>query len=102
MNQATTVWQQRGVVMRAETGAAPADARTIEATYIYPFYAHAAVETMNCIADVREKSATIWAPTQTANEIQEKVAKLLGLAPADVGVHVTPMGGGYGLPSRAD
>lgn len=102
IDQATAALQQEGVVMRAEKGASPAAAKTIEATYVYPFYAHAAVETMNCIADVRETSATIWAPTQTANEIQSKVAKLLGFAPADVTVHVTLMGGGFGRRLRAD
>jgi isoquinoline 1-oxidoreductase beta subunit len=102
IEQATTALKQTGVMMRVETGEAPAASKTLEATYVYPFYAHAAVETMNCTADVREKAATIWAPTQTANEIQSKVAQLLGLTPANVTVHVTLMGGGFGRRLRPD
>jgi isoquinoline 1-oxidoreductase subunit beta len=79
---------------------APADttpiARTIEAIYSYPFYAHAPVETMNCVADVRADRCTIWAPTQAPNRLQKQVATLLGLTPDKVEVNVTLIGGGFG------
>jgi isoquinoline 1-oxidoreductase beta subunit len=70
--------------------------RTIDATYYYPFYAHAPVETMNCVADVRENRCTIWAPTQAPERLQKQVAQLLGIAPADVDVNITLIGGGFG------
>ena len=73
-----------------------AAARTIYATYFYPFYAHAPVETMNCVADVREDRCVIWAPTQAPNSLQEEVAKFLGTTPEKVEVNVTLMGGGFG------
>ena len=71
-------------------------ARTIYASYFYPFYAHAPVETMNCVADVREDRCIIWAPTQAPNSLQEEVAKFLGTTPEKVEVNVTLMGGGFG------
>jgi isoquinoline 1-oxidoreductase beta subunit len=71
-------------------------ARTIEAIYSYPFYAHAPVETMNCVADVRADRCTIWAPTQAPNRLQKQVATLLGLAPDKVEVNVPLIGGGFG------
>ena len=71
-------------------------ARTIEAIYSYPFYAHAPLETMNCVADVRADGCTIWAPTQAPNRLQKQVATLLGLAPEKVEVNVTLIGGGFG------
>ncbi|MFL6521137.1 MAG: molybdopterin cofactor-binding domain-containing protein [Chthoniobacterales bacterium] len=74
----------------------PAIARTIEAIYSYPFYAHAPVETMNCVADVREDRCSIWAPTQAPNRLQKQVATLLGLTPEKVEVNVTLIGGGFG------
>jgi len=71
-------------------------ARTIEAIYSYPFYAHAPVETMNCVADVRADRCTIWAPTQAPNRLQKQVATLLSLPPEKVEVNVTLIGGGFG------
>jgi isoquinoline 1-oxidoreductase beta subunit len=71
-------------------------ARTIEAIYSYPFYAHAPVETMNCVADVRADRCTIWAPTQAPNRLQKQVATLLGMSPEKVEVNVPLIGGGFG------
>ena len=71
-------------------------ARTIEAIYSYPFYAHAPVETMNCVADVRADRCTLWAPTQAPNRLQKQVATLLGFQPEKVEVNVTMIGGGFG------
>jgi isoquinoline 1-oxidoreductase subunit beta len=87
--------KQPGYLLRQEGTAAKA-ARTIEATYHYPFYAHAPVETMNCTADVRGDRCEIWAPTQAPNVVQKEVARLLGLTPERVTVHVTLLGGGFG------
>jgi isoquinoline 1-oxidoreductase beta subunit len=90
--------REKGFGTRKEEPSPDTDAvtRTIEAIYHYPFYAHAALETMNCIADVQENRCTIWAPTQAPNRLQKRVAELLGLAPDKVDVHVTMMGGGFG------
>jgi isoquinoline 1-oxidoreductase subunit beta len=93
-----TASRETGFVTRKEepppeTGAIT---RTIDATYYYPFYAHAPVETMNCVADVRENRCTIWAPTQAPERLQKQVAQLLGIAPANVDVNITLIGGGFG------
>ena len=90
--------EQKGFVTRKDEAPAgtPAAARTIYASYFYPFYAHAPVETMNCVADVRGDRCTIWAPTQAPNSLQEEVAKFLGMAPEKVEVNVTLIGGGFG------
>ena len=70
--------------------------KTLEAFYRYPFYAHAPVETMNCVADVRGNRCAIWAPTQAPERLQNQVAKLLGIAPENVDVNITLIGGGFG------
>lgn len=90
--------REAGFVTRKEVAPPGTGAITkrIEATYQYPFYAHAPVETMNCVADVRENHCTIWAPTQAPNRLQKQVAQLLGLAPDQVDVNVTLIGGGFG------
>jgi len=89
---------EQGVVTRREVGKEHIDQadRTFEATYFYPFYAHAPVETMNCTAAVAGDRCTIWAPTQAPNKLQEEVAELLGIPPVNVEVHVTLIGGGFG------
>ena len=79
----------------APAGTAPVT-RTIDAVYSYPFYAHAPVETMNCVAHVEGDRCTIWVPTQAPNRVQRDVAKLLGTMPAKVQVNVTLIGGGFG------
>jgi isoquinoline 1-oxidoreductase beta subunit len=70
--------------------------KSFDAIYRYPFYAHAPVETMNCVADVRGNRCTIWAPTQAPERLQNQVAKLLCIAPTNVDVNITLMGGGFG------
>jgi isoquinoline 1-oxidoreductase beta subunit len=93
-----TASRETGFVTREEKPPPGTDAitRTIDASYYYPFYAHAPVETMNCVADVRENRCTIWAPTQAPERLQKQVAQLLGIAPADVDVNITLIGGGFG------
>ncbi len=76
--------------------ALPSAARQIEAIYEYPFQAHAPLETMNCMADVRSNSCEIWAPTQAPERSQDEAAKLLGLPLDSVKVNVTLLGGGFG------
>jgi isoquinoline 1-oxidoreductase beta subunit len=90
--------EQKGFATRKDDAPAGtrAAARTIYASYYYPFYAHAPVETMNCVADVRDDRCVIWAPTQAPNSLQEEVAKFLGITPEKVEVNVTLMGGGFG------
>jgi isoquinoline 1-oxidoreductase beta subunit len=90
--------EQKGVVTRKDDAPSGtrAAARTIYASYIYPFSAHAPVETMNCLADVRADRCIIWAPTQAPNALQDEVAKFLGMAPEKIEVNVTLIGGGFG------
>ena len=95
--------EREGVVMRREENAAhTAPAKSIEATYIYPFYAHAPVETMNCVAHARGNSCEIWAPTQSPPRVQKLVGRKLGIPPDQVKVHVTLVGGGFGRRLSAD
>jgi isoquinoline 1-oxidoreductase subunit beta len=90
--------REPGFVTRKEgppPGTAPA-VQTIEAIYSYPFYAHAPVETMNCVADVRGDRCTIWVGTQAPNKLQKQVAELLQTTPDKVEVNLTLIGGGFG------
>lgn len=68
----------------------------LEVVYEYPFQAHAPLETMNCVADVRPGSCEIRVGTQAPEQAREQVAKLLGLEPDAVKIHVPLLGGGFG------
>jgi isoquinoline 1-oxidoreductase subunit beta len=77
-------------------------ARTLQAIYEFPFQAHAPMETMNCVADVRRDSCEIWAPTQCPEIAQSETAKMLGLPEDAVKIHITLLGGGFGRRLFAD
>jgi isoquinoline 1-oxidoreductase beta subunit len=77
-------------------------ARVIEATYELPFLAHATMEPMNCIADVRPGRCEIWAPTQTQTTARRVAERLTELPPEAVIVHTTLLGGGFGRRLEAD
>ncbi len=77
-------------------------AKTIEARYDLPYLAHATMEPMNCVADVKTDSATIWAPTQSGDSIQSAVASATGLSASKITVNTTLMGGGFGRRSQTE
>src|SRR5262249_35294521 len=85
----------------AEAALAQAATR-IAATYRDAFQAHAPVEPMNACARVLPGSCEIWAPTQNPQRVQKEAAKLLGVPPEKVTVHVSLIGGGFGRRLDAD
>ena len=91
--------------VRREGDAAAAiasSARQIEATYTFPFQAHATLETMNCTADVRADSAEFWVPTQTDVRTLQQATKVTGLPAEKIRVHCQLVGGGFGRRLFAD
>ena len=71
-------------------------AHVVEAAYSYPFLAHAPLEPQNCTARVQDGKVELWAPTQLPQGGRDLVAQTLGVDPADVTVHLTRIGGGFG------
>lgn len=90
--------RREGAVEAAFAGAST----KLEAVYEYPFQAHACLETMNCIADVKTGACEIWSSTQAPEQAQQEAAKLLGLAPENVTVNVALLGGGFGRRLQID
>lgn len=83
-------------------GALARAARTVEATYEVPLLAHAPMEPMNCLADVRADRAEVWGPMQDPGGVQELVARVTGLDPRAITVHMTRAGGGFGRRLMSD
>jgi isoquinoline 1-oxidoreductase beta subunit len=82
--------------------AAAEDASRLDAAYDVPYLAHATMEPMNCIADVRADSCEIWAPTQNPQEAKRSAAAITKLPRDAVQVHVTLIGGGFGRRLQVD
>jgi isoquinoline 1-oxidoreductase beta subunit len=76
--------------------ALPAGGRRLDAVYQTPFLAHATMEPMNCTAHVRADGVDIWAPTQFQTGAHQMGAAIGGVAPEQVKVHTTYLGGGFG------
>ena len=76
--------------------ALPDGAKAVKAVYHYPFLAHATLEPQNCTAVFRNGVMEMWAPSQIPSVGQGLVARGLGLAPKDIVVHITRLGGGFG------
>lgn len=99
-------WLDRASFRVRHEGDAPAalaaSATRHQATYVYPFQAHAPLETMNCTADVRSDRAEFWVPTQTQHRCMEQAVKVTGLAEENITIHATLMGGGFGRRLFAD
>jgi isoquinoline 1-oxidoreductase beta subunit len=75
---------------------------TLEAVYETPYLAHATLEPMNCIADMRADGCDVWAPTQAQTATQATAAEIAGLPEKAVAVHTTFLGGGFGRRLETD
>jgi isoquinoline 1-oxidoreductase beta subunit len=71
-------------------------ARHVKARYRYPFIAHAPMEPQNCTALYKDGILEIWAPSQDPGVGLKSIEKALGIAPDNVTIHLTRMGGGFG------
>ncbi|MCH8068705.1 MAG: xanthine dehydrogenase family protein molybdopterin-binding subunit [Candidatus Marinimicrobia bacterium] len=69
---------------------------TLQASYEVTFQAHATMEPMSCVADVRQDGCEIWVPTQGPQSAQKVVSKLTGFPLDKIKVNVTLLGGGFG------
>lgn len=84
----------------------PATVRPIEATYRAPYLAHTTMEPMNCTAKVVRRGertmVEIWMPNQSQTLMRLIAAKVADIPQADVTVHTTFLGGGFGRRAEVD
>ena len=70
--------------------------RTLDVTYEVPFLAHACMEPMCCTALVTDERCEIWAPHQQPDNAVALAAEITGLAPEQIHMNRTFLGGGFG------
>jgi isoquinoline 1-oxidoreductase beta subunit len=71
-------------------------AKTLTAEYEVPFLAHAAMEPLNCVVDLRGDRCEIWTGTQMQTLDRNAAAAVTGLPPEKVELHTLLLGGGFG------
>jgi isoquinoline 1-oxidoreductase beta subunit len=87
-----TVARKVGDPANALAGAA----KTITAEYEVPYLAHAMMEPLNCVVDLRSDRCEIWTGTQFQTVDRMVAAATAGLKPEQVQIHTTLLGGGFG------
>jgi len=104
-NRLIAALERRGSAARDEGDVARAlkrASRVVEALYETPYLAHATMEPMNCIAEVRDDGCDIWVGTQAQEGAQRRAMDLTGLPRERVRVHTTYLGGGFGRRLESD
>jgi isoquinoline 1-oxidoreductase beta subunit len=77
-------------------------ARRLDAEYYIPHLAHAPMEPPAATVRIAQGKCEVWACVQSPQATRDLVAKRLGMSAADVTVHVTLLGGGFGRKSKPD
>jgi isoquinoline 1-oxidoreductase subunit beta len=70
--------------------------KTVTAEYDVPYLAHAMMEPLNCVVDLRPDSCEIWTGTQFETVDRANAALVAGLPPEKVQIHTMLLGGGFG------
>jgi len=76
--------------------------QVLQAVYQLPLLAHATMEPMNCTADVRADGCDLYVGTQVQQGAQAAAAAAAGLDAAQVRVHTTLLGCGFGRRLEVD
>jgi isoquinoline 1-oxidoreductase beta subunit len=91
--------KQQGLIARAEgdvDSALKNTAKNLSADYEFPYLAHAAMEPMNCVVDLKQDSCEIWNGEQLHTGDQHAIAGLLGIKPERVKINMLYAGGSFG------
>ncbi|MGK5034359.1 molybdopterin cofactor-binding domain-containing protein [Janthinobacterium sp. LB3P118] len=83
-------------------GKAAQGLRQITAEYRAPFLAHAAMEPVNCTAQVKDGKVMLWVSTQAPGIAVDVAAKVAGVDAKDVAIEVLLLGGGFGRRLEVD
>ena len=70
--------------------------RQLEAEFVFPYLAHAAMEPLNCTVQLSDGARRAVGRQPVPGSGRRRRARVLGLKPEQVAVHVQMAGGGFG------
>jgi isoquinoline 1-oxidoreductase beta subunit len=70
--------------------------KRIEATFEFPYLAHAPMEPLNCVVRLSKNHCEVWAGSQQQTLDQATAAQAAGLKPEQVQIHTLIAGGSFG------
>jgi len=77
-------------------GALKSSAKTVEATYHFPFIAHATMEPQGCTAHWKDGKLEMWTTSTLPIDGRGLVARTLGIKESDITTHMVRGGGSFG------
>src|SRR5688572_23364812 len=80
----------------------PSSFNTLTAEYSGPFLAHAAIEPVNCIAEIKGDKCELWGGFQLPDWAVNTIAADCGIKKENIKVNLTLIGGGFGRRLRCD
>ncbi|HET6156745.1 MAG TPA: xanthine dehydrogenase family protein molybdopterin-binding subunit [Dongiaceae bacterium] len=83
-------------------GAMKNAAKVVEATYQFPYLAHAALEPMDAVAHKNGDVLEIWGGHQMPDLYQAVASQVAGVKPENIHLHVMKTGGGFGRRAVVD
>lgn len=90
---------ESGAVARKDGDAEAALGRAVkvvDAEFIFPFLAHAPMEPMNAVVEIKDGGCTIWSGSQMQTIDQQVTAAILGIKPEKVSINTLWAGGSFG------
>ncbi|AZQ68115.1 xanthine dehydrogenase family protein molybdopterin-binding subunit [Silicimonas algicola] len=91
--------EEEGMIAQNDGGtdeALAAAAKTIEAEFRFPFLAHAPMEPLNCVVQIKDGKVKIWDGTQFHTVTQGAVGAVSGVGPENVSIETVYAGGSFG------
>lgn len=90
---------EEGLPARADgdaAGAIDGAAKTVEAEFHFPFLAHAPMEPLNCVVQVKDGKAQVWDGCQFHTVTQGAVGAVSGVGPENTAIETVYAGGSFG------
>jgi len=97
--RASAAFGERGTIARQDgdfSAARAAAARIVECTYIEPFLAHATMEPMNALIDLRGKRARLESSLQSPGRASQLISAMTGIPRSAIDIKLPRTGGGFG------